>query len=277
MLATRFNNANQLRSASPLSDDQLRRIAPSIFAQAAHESRSSRYTYIPTIDVVQALRGEGFEPFFVAQSRARDESRREFTRHMLRLRRADMVARQVGDEIPEVVLVNSHDGTSSYQMLAGLFRLVCTNGLTVGTNFDEIRVHHSGDVVGRVIEGAYTVVEEFGRVRESADAMKAITLNEGEQRVFAQAALVAKYGDTGTGNYPVTVDQVLRPRRSDDAGADLWRVFNRAQENLVRGGLRTQSATGRRMRTREVQGITQNVQLNRALWTLADEMKKLKH
>ena len=94
-LATRFNNANQLRAQSPLNDEQLRRIAPSIFAAAAHVSRSARYTYIPTIDVVAALRREGFEPFMVAQSRARDESRREFTRHMLRLRRVDQVARQV--------------------------------------------------------------------------------------------------------------------------------------------------------------------------------------
>lgn len=274
-LASRFtSNANQLRADRPLSDDQLHRIAPSIFAAAAHESRSARYTYIPTIEVITALRGEGFEPYFVAQSRARDVSRREFTRHMLRLRRAGAVARQVGDEIPEVVLVNSHDGTSSYQMLAGLFRLICTNGLTVGSSVNEIRVHHSGDVVGRVIEGAYTVVEEFGKVQASADTMKAIELNVGEQRAFGQAALVAKYGEQTA---PVTVDQVLEPRRHDDKGSDLWRVFNRAQENLVRGGLRNRSANGRRQRTREVAGITQNVQLNRALWTLAEQMAKLKN
>lgn len=273
-LASRFNNANQLRTERPLTDEQLRRIAPSIFAEAAHESRSARYTYIPTIDVVSALRREGFEPFMVAQSRARDVSRREFTRHMLRLRHAGAVVSKVGDEIPEVVLINSHDGTSSYQMVAGLFRLICTNGLMVGSSMDEIRVHHTGDVVGRVIEGAYTVVEEFGRVQAQADSMKAIALTDGEQRAFGQAALVAKYGEQPA--YPVTVDQVLQPRRSDDNGADLWRVFNRTQENLVRGGLRSRSATGRRQRTREVAGITQNVQLNRALWTLAEALKQHK-
>lgn len=273
-LATRFHNANQLRADRPLEDEQLRRIAPSIFAEAAHDSRSARYTYIPTIDVLSALRKEGFMPYQVAQSRVRDESRRDFTRHMLRLRRADVVARQVGDEIPEIVLVNSHDGTSSYQMMAGLFRLVCTNGLVVGSSVNEIRVHHSGNIVGRVIEGAYTVVEEFGRVQASAESMKAIELSEGEQRAFGQAAIVAKYGEQDA--YPVTVDQALLPRRYDDKGGDLWRVFNRTQENLVRGGLRTRSATGRRQRTREVVGITQNVQLNRALWTLAEEMAKLK-
>jgi hypothetical protein len=269
-----LRNATQLRSTtSPLSDDQLRSIAPSIFAAAAHDSRSSRYTYIPTVNVLAALRKEGFQPFSVAQTRARDESRREFTKHMVRMRHASQVARNVGDEIPEIVLVNSHDGSSSYQMFAGLFRLLCTNGLVVAAGtVDEIRVPHTGNVVGRVIEGAYSVVEEFGRVRASADAMKAIELRPAVQQAFGRAAIVAKYGEETA---PVTVDQVLTPRRAGDAGTDLWQTFNRVQENLVRGGLRTRSATGRRMRTREVQGISENVKLNRALWTLADEMRKL--
>lgn len=266
---------NQVRSATPLSDEQIRRVAPSIFAAAAHESRSARYTYIPTIDVLGALRREGFEPFFAGQSNARDVSRREFTRHMLRMRHTSLVARNVGDEIPEITIVNAHDGSSSYQMIAGVFRLVCTNGLLVGAGTaEEVRVFHSGNVVGRVIEGAYEVVKQFERVRESADTMKAITLNDGEQRAFGQAALVAKYGEQPA--YPLSVAQILEPRRYDDKGEDLWRVFNRTQENLIQGGLRTRSTNGRRTRTRGVKGISENVQLNRALWTLADQMAKLK-
>jgi hypothetical protein len=273
MLASRFSNArNVINSRTPIGDDQLRRVVPSIFADAAHNSRSDRYTYVPTSNVVTALRKEGFEPFFACQARARDESRREFTKHMLRLRHATQLA---GSEVPEIILINSHDGTSSYQMLAGMFRFVCCNGMVIGNSIEEVRVHHKGDIVGDVIEGAYTVLDEFGRVRESAEEMKAITLSDGAQRAFASAALVAKYGDVAGGNFPVTVDQVLRPQRTDDAGADLWRTFNRTQENLVRGGLRTVSANGRRMRTRAVAGISDNVQLNRALWTLADEMKKI--
>lgn len=269
------NIENSHRSTSPIADDQLRRIAPSIFAEAAHDSRSARYTYIPTINVVSAMRREGFEPFYVAQSRTRDAGRRDFTRHMLRMRHTSQVARNVGDEIPEIVIVNAHDGSSSYQMYAGMFRLVCLNGLLVAQGCAEmIRVPHSGNVVGRVIEGAYTVVEQFGRVRESADAMKAVTLNEGEQRAFGQAALVAKYGEQPA--YPVRVDQVTQARRRDDVGSDLWRVFNRAQENLIQGGLRGRAATGRRTSTRAVTGISENVQLNRALWTLADALRQHK-
>jgi len=66
-LATRFaRNTRVMRGDQPLSEDQMRAAAPSIFAEGKHASRSERYTYIPTIDVLRGLRKEGFEPFMVA-------------------------------------------------------------------------------------------------------------------------------------------------------------------------------------------------------------------
>lgn len=273
MLATRFASAYQMSSREPITDDQLRRVAPSIFAAEAHESRSARYTYVPTIDVVTALRTEGFEPFYACQARTRVEGKRDFTRHMLRLRHASQIT---SSEVPEVILVNSHDGSSGYQMIAGMFRFVCSNGMVCGTSVDEIRIHHKGDIVGQVIEGAFTVLDEFDRVRESTETMKALTLSTGEQNAFAHAALIAKYGENENDAYPITEKQVLMPHRAEDRGTDLWRTLNVTQEHLVRGGLRGRSANGRRTTTRAVRGISENVQLNRALWTLADEMAKLK-
>ena len=99
----------------------MRRAAPSIFATAKHVSRSDRYTYIPTIEVLRGLKKEGFEPFMVAQSKSRIEGKTEFTKHMIRMRHAGHV--QTKPEANEIILINSHDGASSYQMLAGVFRL----------------------------------------------------------------------------------------------------------------------------------------------------------
>ncbi|RSC92822.1 DUF932 domain-containing protein, partial [Pandoraea apista] len=74
----------------------------------------------------------------------------------------------------------------------------------------------------------------------------------------------------------ITESQILMPRRFDDRRPDLWSVFNRTQENLTQGGLRGRSANGRRHQTRPVQGIDQNIRLNRALWLLADGMRQWK-
>ena len=103
----------------------------------------------------------------------------------------------------------------------------------------------------------------------------AITLDAGESEVFARAALTLKYDDPAK-PAPITETQILMPRRTDDDRRDLWSVFNRTQENLIKGGLRARAANGRRHSTRPVQGIDQNLRLNRALWLLADGMRQLK-
>src|SRR5450830_1048897 len=272
-LSSRFASRSPvLRADHPLSDDQIRSVAPSIFAEDKHASRSDRYSYIATGAVLSELRKEGFQPFMVCQTRVRDEGKREHTKHMVRLRHADQIN---GAEANEIILLNSHDGTSSYQMLAGMFRFVCKNGLVCGDTVADVRVPHKGDVAGSVIEGSFEVLSGFDRVKESRDAMHAITLNDGESEVFARAALALKYDDPNK-PAPVTESQILMPRRFDDRRPDLWSVFNLTQENLTQGGLRGRSANGRRQQTRPVQGIDQNIRLNRALWLLADGMRQLK-
>ena len=175
----------------------MRRAAPSIFAEGKHGSRSERYTYIPTIDVLRGLRQEGFEPFMVAQSKSRIEGKTEFTKHMIRMRHAGQV--NTRPEANEIILINSHDGASSYQMLAGVFRFVCCNGLVVGDVTNDIRIPHKGNIQDEVIEGAFRVLEDFEVVDASTDSMKALPLQREEQQAFATAALALRYGERGGG------------------------------------------------------------------------------
>jgi hypothetical protein len=246
-------------------------VAPSILANSAHESRSSRYSYIPTIDVLDALRKEGFQPFMVCQTRVRNDGMRDYTKHMLRLRHAGQIN---GSEANEVILLNSHNGSSSYQMIAGMFRWVCQNGLVCGNVQNDIRVPHKGDVIDEVIEGAFTVLKGFEETALQREGMTATVLDEREQVAFARAALALRYEEDKP--TPVTEQQLLAPRRVEDRASDLWTTFNRLQENMVRGGLHGRNANGRATTTRAVSGIDQNIRLNRALWVLADELRRLR-
>jgi hypothetical protein len=276
-LATRFaRNTHVIRSEQPLAEDQMRQAAPSIFAEGKHASRSERYTYIPTIEVLRGLRKEGFEPFMVAQSKSRIEGKTDFTKHMIRMRHAAQV--DAKPEANEIILINSHDGASSYQMLAGVFRFVCCNGLVVGTVANDIRIPHKGNIQDDVIEGAFRVLDDFEAVDASADGMKALTLKVDEQRAFATAALALRYGERSEGEppAPITADQLIEARRPEDLGHSLWTTFQRVQENALRGGQRGRSVQGRRMQTRSVGSIDRSVSLNRALWVLAEEMRKIR-
>ncbi|WP_270523096.1 DUF932 domain-containing protein, partial [Escherichia coli] len=129
-LVSRFGYAaNQIRRDRPLTHEELMHHVPGIFGEDKHTSRSQNYTYIPTI--------------FACQTRVRDPGRRGYTKHMLRLRRAGEIN---GEHVPEIILLNSHDGTSSYQMLPGYFRFVCQNGCVCGQSLGEVRVPHRGNV-----------------------------------------------------------------------------------------------------------------------------------
>lgn len=276
-LATRFGrNTFVVRSETPLADDQMRQAAPSIFAEGKHVSRSERYTYIPTIEVLHSLRREGFEPYMVAQCRSRIEGKTAFTKHMIRMRHAGQVTTR--PEVNEIILINSHDGASSYQMLAGVFRFVCCNGLVVGDVVQDIRIPHKGLIQHEVIEGAFRVLDDFEAVEASTEAMKGLTLKPDEEGALARAALALRFGERTEGQppAPITAEQLIEARRPEDLGHSLWTTFQRIQENTLRGGQPGRGAKGQRMHTRGITGIDRNVSLNRALWILAEEMRKLK-
>lgn len=265
-LASRFGNACTIRRDRPLTTEELYRTVPSVFGNDKHESRSERYTYIPTITLLESLQKEGFQPFFACQTRVRDISRREHTKHMLRLRREGQMA---GKQVPEIILLNSHDGSSSYQMLPGLFRFVCQNGLICGQTFGEVRVPHKGDVIEKVIEGAYEVLGLFDRMDEQQGAMQSLLLPVQAQQALASAALTYRFGED---HQPVTPAQILTPRRYEDDKPDLWTTYQRIQENLIKGGVAGRNAKGKRSHTRAVRGIDGDVKLNRALWVMAEAM-----
>ncbi len=258
---------------SVLNRDELRRLAPSVFASEPWHRMSGRYRMVPTIEVVDILRERGFFPVKAQQSRTRTPEKGDFTRHLIRFRHADHVEPlAVGQETPELVLTNSHDGSSAYRFMAGIFRLVCGNGLTVqSADFGSISVRHAGggDFAERIIDATYQVVEETPRTLEKIGAWKLIGLTRPQQEAFAAAASELKP------NPSITPSQLLTPCRAEDDRPDLWHTLNRVQENVIKGDLRARNASGRRIRTRPVRSVEADIRINRSLWRLAEEMASL--
>lgn len=259
--------------AGALTNDQIRRVVPAAFADDAHDSRSARYAYIPTSTIIDGMRNAGFLPVKAIQAGARSQGRATHGKHMIRFRREDQLSQA---EAREVIMINSHDGSSAYKLSAGIFRLVCSNGLIVGREDTSQTVRHSGEVLHDVIEGATRIIDDFDLVTEDIELMKSVQIDKPLALAFAEAAIAARFDGE---QKPVTAEQILRARRTADTGGDLWTMFNRVQENVIRGGLHgaIKDANGRtqRRRTREVKGIDQNNMLNRALWTLAAEVAKI--
>lgn len=271
------------RSTEPMTLEQIAQVTPSALATNAHESRSGRYTYLPTVDVIHGMQEAGFLPFSARQSSTRDEGRQDHTKHMIRFRHMDAIRPlSVGDALPEIVLINSHDGTSAYKLMAGVFRVVCGNGMIVAESLQaSISVQHKGNILEQVIEGSQQLAKQSQQTLTKVQQWSRLELAPAEQQILAESAHILRFGDSeGAVDTPITPNQLLAPRRRDDMGNDLWKTMNRVQENVIRGGLRgvTVDANGhrRRLSTRAVTGIDQDVKLNRALWQLADKMAALK-
>jgi len=203
------------------------------------------------------------------------DSRRGFQKHVIRFQRADQIG-QTTEYRPEICLVNSHDRSSAYQLHAGIFRIICGNGLIVAdATFEHISLRHVGFDPNQVIEAGARILESIPQLTENVESFRARQLTPAEQKAFAESAILLKYDDLQKA--PISPERLLESRRYDDEGNDLWKTFNRVQENLVRGGLKEWSRrkeNGKRHpRTRAVAGIDESVKLNKALWHLAEALK----
>jgi hypothetical protein len=252
-----------------LSLDTVRALVPAAFATSAHERTSPKYTFIPTERVLTGLMQAGFVPVEARQTHARRASPAH-ARHVLRLRRRFETV-QLKGSVPEVVFLNSHDGTSAYQLRMGLFRVVCTNGLIVSRGaFPAYCVPHRGNVVDEVITGALKLSENFESLAGQVERMEQRRLFKDEQSRFAERALALRYPNPDEAR--MQASQLLTCRRIEDTGDDLFTVLNRCQEALMRGGLSRRAASGRLSRTRRITSIREEIRLNAGLWDLASEM-----
>jgi hypothetical protein len=84
--------------------------------------------------------------------------------HALRFRqcRSDVY---VGEVVPEILVVNSHDGSSAYHVHIALYRAICRNGMIVSdAAFPAWKVAHRGSAAAEVLEAAMNLVGRFKEV-----------------------------------------------------------------------------------------------------------------
>lgn len=256
-----------------LDRDMIRRAAPSVFAQAPHGDVSSKYGFINTSALLDRMETEGFRVTKAGQMTVRDEGKGAFTKHMLRFRHVD--AQPVfRDTFPEIVMFNSHDRSSGFSMEAGMYRLVCSNGLIAFTaNIGRVACRHSKGNVDDAIEGVYSIINSMPEISAQVEGMATTVLSRPEQEAFANSALLLRWEE---GAAPVKASQILEARRGVDKVTDVYTTLNVVQENLIRGGLNGRDRNNRRRRTSAVQSINTDTKLNKALYNLAAEMVKIK-
>lgn len=244
-------------------------LIPQAAQQTPHDALSQRYLAIPSTELIKAIEGSGFD---LVEQKIFSRRTDPFAKHLLKFQYKDDSIR-VFDSKPEVIVINSHDGTSSLRVILGMLRLVCTNGLIVGETYDQGVFRHRtaesytlNDVVTRVEKMAQGFVDVLEDVRWMND----IELTPAERQRFAEGAMALRWYD----REPLArVEDVLTPKREEDSGTDLWTTFNVVQENLTKGFHSVNLATLKPRTIRSIRGSEMDVWFNRKLWDLASEFR----
>ena len=254
-----------------LTTSEIKQRANSVFTDTASPNVSSKFTHIPTHKVIEDMSQLGWGVVDAKQVKARKGQ--GFQKHLVVFRNPDVVINGAdGDTVfPQILLTNSNDGKNAFTFTAGLFRLVCENGLVISTQeFENVKIRHMGYTFEELQTQIRAMVEQLPLTVESMNKMKAVELDEKSLVEFAEKALATRFKAEELENIKVDLDKLLEPTRPEDKGTDLWSVFNVLQEKILEGDF--QYMTGTKIRkARKVKNFKQDIEINQKLFAVAAE------
>lgn len=203
------------RDNSPLDRLQIRRVAPSVSADREDDSRSEKYRFVSSDSLLDQMEEAGFLVVGAQEQRTRKPDGTPTRKHLIRFAHRDVLER-TQDERIEVVMINSHNGSCSYQLMAGIFRLVCTNGLIVGARIAAINIRHMGHTGEEVIAASLRLASETPRIMDNIHRMQGVELPYKRQVDFVHDAARLRLGDDYEDR--IRPEALLSPRRWNDIG-----------------------------------------------------------
>jgi len=260
----------------PLTNEQLRTVAPSIFSDTPIIGVSDRYAFVPTYSVLDTFRDAGYYPIMASESKVRNNDNQGYQKHIIQFRNIDNLLRpDANDEYADIVLTNSHNRTSSFIVDLAVFRLVCANMMVVPSqSFSHHSIIHSGFNLSKVTRAIDEVVSYMPKIKDEIDKFKSINLNTLEQHSLAKAAIDIRFDkDTHT----VASNEFLKVNRSEDNDSSLWTVFNRVQEAMIRGGAKgSNKNTNKSFTSKAITAIDTSLKLNKELFSTVQMIASLK-
>ena len=204
---------------------------PNVIEMEPDQFRSKIYSHIPTIDILNELKDD-FVITSISRQRTRRKEMQTYSKHQVTLRSKGINPSSL-DEFPEISIFNSHNGTSSLKLSFGMFRLVCSNGMTVPTkSFHSRKFIHKNLNLSEVISHVREMKENSIHISQRILMMKERILNEDEKMEVAKGFFKIRYEKFSTEE---NLKRVLKPLRKEDEQDDLWTTFNVVQEKMIRG------------------------------------------
>lgn len=259
-------------STQLLDDALLRSVCPALFATEAKPGRSERYGFVNSGNIVSSLAEAGYGVVWASQTRKRSPGAANYAQHYFRVRNLNERQYVEGLGALEMMVMNSHDSTSSFSVRPAIVAFGTNLPIIAGGSMHSVKAMHTIKGVAGVVDAVTEIAETFPRVAQVVQKMQQILLTRDEVLEFARTAGRIRYQGKKA---PFNVDIFADPRRRDQYGNDLWTVMNVVLENALIGGQeyatppRKNRAAGRRA-VRGLRRIYGIAQVSIGLWNLAE-------
>jgi hypothetical protein len=253
--------ANKMMTNVNYTLEQIKTMAPSVFTTDKAPHLTDKYIQTPTSRVVEDLISLGWQVTKAQEVKARKG--KGFQKHMIVFRNPEIMIKGANgdDSFPQILLTNSHDGKAAFNFRIGIFRLVCSNGLVVSdTDFNNVSIRHINYSFETLQAKIQEVIAKLPNLVQKINLFKQTELTEAQMVDFAQKAALLRTKKT------INIMDVLAPERPQDAGNDLWVVFNRVQEKILGGSYKYGS---KNRKARSVKNFQKDIELNEQLFELA--------
>ena len=263
------------KTIKPLTNEQLKAKAPSLFQDQPYHEVSSKYHFIPTIEIIEQLRAENWYPVTVNEAGVRDLSKNGFQQHYVRFQHfSDLI--NPNANVVELLLFNSHDRSMSFSISAGVYRYICSNGLIIADSvFEAYKIKHLGDKENDVINAVANITAIKPKLLSKISKFESITLNQNEKESFLQSALPLRFENHLELDNP---NELLKPLRNEDKKDDLYTVLNILQENFLSSKVSGYNKeTNRRFTSKQITSISKDVEINKGLWDIAERIASIKN
>ena len=285
-----------LKSTNFKSKDELREIAPSIFSTKPSPEVSTKYSHIPTDKLIDDMDLLGWKVIDAKEVNARQKSTIGYQKHLVVFRNPDIVINQMPKNIresitsptgyrrtdgtfakknpidtvfPQILLTNSHDGKNAFTFTAGLFRMICENGLVVSTNeFEKVAIRHMGYDFDELQKQINEMVERLPLTVESMNNMIDTKMEQESILKFAKEMLAVRFPEDELRRITIDMDEFITPVRPEDKGDDLWSVFNTIQEKIIEGDFEYTVGVKHR-KARQIKNFKQDMDLNSKMFDVA--------
>jgi hypothetical protein len=264
-----------------LSKDQLREICPIAFESGpTNPNVTKKYLFVNTEQIIDDLDKLGWKPVTAAMRKSRGKET-IFSKHMVTFQNPDIkiTGTDGDDSYPRIIMTNSHDGLQAFKFSVGIFRLVCSNGLVVADEkFSEFKIRHKGYTFSELRDVVSKAVKDLPNKVEVLNKMKNKILTKDEKEKLALDAMLIRAGITPDSDKAKkfeydqeTIEDILDPKRKEDKGDDLWKVFNVVQEKITQGEFHAalKGAQTKVRKVRKIKSFEKDLQVNKELFKLA--------